>query len=76
MRLFVSSETTKVIFKDNQVEKNIYNRKRLIKMQNLTFKFKNQILHFKIDLKILCKLYFYSSKHPITNCEPSTNPFL
>ena len=50
MRLFVSSETTKVTFKDNEGEKNIYNRKRMIKMQNLIFKFKSQILHFKIDL--------------------------
>ena len=31
MRLFVSSETTKVTFKDNEGEKNIYNRKRVIK---------------------------------------------
>lgn len=50
MRLFVSSETTKVTFKDNEGEKNIYNIKRMIKMQNLIFKFKSQILYFKIDL--------------------------
>lgn len=65
MRLFVSSETTKVTFKDNEGEKNIYNRKRVIKMQNLTFKFKNQILHFKIDLNNIMQvvLLFLKTSH-------------
>lgn len=65
MRLFVSSETTKVTFKDNEGEKNIYNRKRVIKMQNLTFKFKNQILHFKMDLNNIMQvvLLFLKTSH-------------
>lgn len=39
----------KLLLKIMNVKK-IYNRKRMIKMQNLIFKFKSQILHFKIDL--------------------------
>lgn len=50
MRLFVRSETTKIIYKNNEGERNIYYKKSVIKMQNLIFKFKSQILHFKIDL--------------------------